>query len=97
MHQGHRAAEPAAARLRRQQIWLELLALANDLLAWTQHLALPDTPARVWEPKRLQLRLLHVAGRIVTTGRRHLLRLPRGWPWTDLLLAGHHRLAALRT
>jgi hypothetical protein len=78
------------------QIWLELVALANDLLAWTQHLALPDTPARVWEPKRLRLRLLHVAGRIVTTGRRHLLRLPRGWPWTDLLLAGHHRLTALR-
>ncbi len=79
------------------QIWLELVALANDLLAWTQNLALPDTPARVWEPKRLRLRLLHVAGRIITTGRRHLLRLPRGWPWTDLLLAGHHRLAALCT
>jgi hypothetical protein len=28
------------------QIWLELVALAADLLAWTQHLALVDTPAR---------------------------------------------------
>ncbi len=79
------------------QIWLELVALANDLLAWTQHLALTGSPARTWEPKRLRLRLrlLTIAGRIVTTGRRHLLRLPRGWPWTDPLLAGHRRLAAL--
>ncbi len=44
---------------------------------WTQHLALTGSPARTWEPKRLRLRLLNIAGRIVTTGRRHLLRLPR--------------------
>ncbi|MGH8892888.1 MAG: IS1380 family transposase [Actinomycetes bacterium] len=79
------------------QIWLELVSLAADLLAWTQHLALAGTPARTWEPKRLRLRLLNIAGRIVRTGRRHLLRLPRGWPWADPLLAGHHRLAALTT
>ena len=77
------------------QIWLELVALAADLLAWTQHLALTGTPARVWEPKRLRFRLLHVAGRIVRTGRREWLRLPRGWPWNAILLAGHDRLDAL--
>jgi hypothetical protein len=79
------------------QIWLELVALAGDLLAWTQHLALGDTPARTWEPKRLRLRLLNIAGRIVRSGRRKLLRLPRGWPWADPVLAGHHRLNALST
>jgi len=79
------------------QIWLELVSLAADLLAWTQHLALAGTPARTWEPKRLRLRLLNVAGRMVRTGRRHRLRLPGGWPWNDPLLAGHHRLAALPT
>lgn len=79
------------------QIWLELVSLAGDLLAWTQHLALADTPARTWEPKRMRLRLLNIAGRLVITGRRHLLRLPRGWPWNDPLLAGHHRLDALTT
>jgi Transposase DDE domain group 1 len=77
------------------QIWLELVALANDLLAWTQHLAFAGTPARLWEPKQLRLRLLHVAGRVVRTARRHLLRLPRGWPWTNTLLTGHNRIAAL--
>jgi hypothetical protein len=32
------------------QIWLELVALAADLLAWTQHLALADTPAEPGSP-----------------------------------------------
>jgi hypothetical protein len=78
------------------QIWLELVALAHDLLAWTQHLALADTPARTWEPKRLRLRLLNIAGRVVRSGRREHLRLPRAWPWAEDLLAGHRQLDALR-
>jgi hypothetical protein len=77
------------------QVWLELVLLASDLLAWTQTLALTGTAARRWETKRLRLRLLHVAGRLVRTGRREHLRLPRGWPWTQLLVSAHHRLAAL--
>ena len=79
------------------EIWLELVALAADLLAWTQHLALADTPARVWEPKRLRLRLLNVAARVVRTGRRRLLRLPRDWPWADIVLTGHARLHTFTT
>ena len=79
------------------QLWLEIVALAGDLLAWTQHLALTGTPARTWEPKRLRLRLLNIAGRIVTSGRQRSLRLPRGWPWNDPLLHGHARLHALLT
>ena len=38
------------------QMWCELVAMACELLAWTQMLAL-DGPARAWEPKRLRLRL----------------------------------------
>jgi hypothetical protein len=77
------------------QIWLELVGLAADLLAWTQHLALHDTDARTWEPKRLRFRLLNVAGRIVRSGRREWLRLPRAWPWIATLLTGHDQLRAL--
>jgi Transposase DDE domain group 1 len=43
------------------QIWCEIVALACDLLAWTQTLAL-DGPARRWEPKRLRLRIFTCAG-----------------------------------
>jgi hypothetical protein len=40
------------------QIWLEIVALAADLLTWTQTLAFHKAePARRWEPKRLLTRL----------------------------------------
>jgi hypothetical protein len=68
--------------------------LAADLLVWTQVLAFTGQPARRWEPKRLRLRLLAVPGRIVRSGRRRYLRLPRGWPWSDLIETGW---AALQT
>lgn len=77
------------------QIWLEIAMLAADLLTWTQALALTGTEASRWEPKRLRLRLLHVAGRLIRSGRREWLRLPRAWPWTPILLAGHAQLNAL--
>lgn len=70
------------------QIWLEIISLAADLLVWTQTLAFSDTPARRWEPKRLRLRLLAVAGRIIKSGRRCRLRLPRDWPWNHLIQTG---------
>jgi Transposase DDE domain group 1 len=76
-------------------IWLELVQLAAELLTWTQTLAWPANIARFWEPKRLRLRILHVAARLITSGRRHRLRLPRGWPWNDLLITGHTHLHAL--
>lgn len=80
----------------KNQIWTELAQLAYELLVWTQLLAWPDTaPARVWEPKTLRLRILSVAGRIVTSGRRQTLRISHRWPWKDLILLGHHHLAAL--
>jgi hypothetical protein len=77
------------------QIWLEIVALATDLLAWTQTLAFDQhEPARRWEPKRVRLRILAVAGRIIRTSRRHRLRLPRDWPWNHLIDTGW---ATLRT
>jgi hypothetical protein len=79
----------------KNQIWLELAQLAYELLTWTQLLAWPEQSARAWEPKRLRLRLLTVAGRVITTGRRRILRLSGRWPWADLLTGGHRRLAAL--
>lgn len=79
----------------RNQIWLEIVALAADLLAWTQTLAWAEhEPARRWEPKRLRLRVLAVAGRIINTGRRRRLRLPRDWPWNHLIDTGWAALHA---
>jgi hypothetical protein len=76
------------------RIWLAVAALAADLLAWTARLALPAAAA-TYEPKRLRLRILAVAGRIVRTARRRLLKIDPAWPWAALITTAHARLAAL--
>ena len=75
------------------RIWLEIVALAADLLTWTQTLTFAnDEPARRWEPKKLRYRILNVAGHIIRTGRQRRLRLPTGWPWNHLIDTGWHAL-----
>ncbi len=76
------------------RIWLAIAALAQDLLAWTARLALPAQVAS-YEPKRLRLRILAVAGRIVRTARRHILHIDPAWPWAEVITTAHARLMAL--
>ena len=76
------------------QVWCEIVALACDLLAWMQMLALTGE-ARRWEPKRLRLRLFTCAGRIVRGSRRLKLRLAASWPWTAEIITAITRLQAL--
>ena len=79
---------------RHNEVWLELVGLALDLLAWTQALCL-DGKLRSAEPKALRYRLLHVAARLTRSGRRQTLHLPRRWPWRHALIDAWARLAAL--
>ena len=51
--------------LRRNQVWLELVLTAQDLLCWAQVLLL-DGDLKVAEPKTLRYRLLHLAARVVS-------------------------------
>jgi hypothetical protein len=74
------------------QIWCAIVALAADLTAWMQTLALTGHEARRWEPKRLRLRLLSLPARHARTGRRRLLHLAATAPFTALVLQA---LAAL--
>ncbi len=77
------------------QIWCALVALACDLLAWMQILALTEHQARRWEPKRLRLRLLTIPARHARTGRRRLLHLAATAPFTALALHALNALAQL--
>ena len=81
--------------LDKNQTCLEICCLASKLIVWTQTLAFHDLPARHWEPKRLRLRLLSAAGRIITKSRRRILWLPKRWPWTDLIIGGHRLLTMI--
>ncbi|MFJ7497811.1 IS1380 family transposase [Streptomyces sp. NPDC097727] len=76
------------------QIRLEIVQIALDLLAWMPMLALTGETRR-WEPRRLRFRLLSAAAQIVTTARRRYLRFARHWPWTDVITDALARLEAL--
>jgi hypothetical protein len=76
------------------QIWCEIVALACEMLAWMQMLALPGK-ARRWEPKRLRLRIFTCAGRIARGSRRLKLRLAGSWPWAQQITTAITRLQAL--
>ncbi len=76
------------------KVWLALVLLAHDLIAWTQRLLLTGELAKA-EPKRLRYRLLHTAARLAISGRRARLRLQATWPWATDLAAAFHRLRTL--
>jgi len=76
------------------EVWLEIVALAHDLIVWTQALTLSGELAKA-EPKRLRYQLLHVAGRLAFSGRRAKLHLQSTWPWASDLLAAFQKLKRL--
>jgi hypothetical protein len=76
------------------EIWLQLVLAAQDLFAFFAALAL-DGDVAAAEPKTVRYQLLHVAGRITTSGRRPTLHIDRDWPWLDQLLAAFTRVRAI--
>ncbi|MFF7982680.1 transposase [Streptomyces sp. NPDC007901] len=76
------------------RIWLEIVSLALDLLAWMPMLALTGDTRR-WEPKKLRLRLFSAAAQLVNTGRHRWLRFTARWPWTDVITHAIDRLHTL--
>jgi hypothetical protein len=62
------------------QTWIQLAAIAADLIAWLQLLAL-DGDLVTAEPKLLRFRMLHVPARLTRGARRRRLRIPANWPW----------------
>ena len=76
------------------EVWLEIVMLAHDLIIWTQALTLDGELAKA-EPKRLRYQLLHVAGRLAFSGRRAKLHLQDTWPWVSELPAAFQKLKTL--
>lgn len=76
------------------RIWVAIAALAADLLAWCARLALPAAAAG-YEPKRMRLRILATAGRLVRTARRRVLHIDSTWPWAETITTAQARLCAI--
>ena len=77
------------------QIWCAIIALAVDLTAWMQLLALNDTDARRWEPKRLRHRLFTIPATLAHTARQMTLHLAEHHPWAELTTLAIARLDTL--
>jgi len=61
------------------QIWIEIVLLAQLLLSATQQLALHDEH-KVAEPKKIRLHLRDVAARLITSARRRILHYDKHCP-----------------
>jgi Transposase DDE domain group 1 len=71
--------------------WLQLVLIAQDLIAWSQALCF-DGALKIAEPKRLRHRVFHAAATIVHTGGQMIVRFQRTWPWVDDIVTAFTRL-----
>jgi Transposase DDE domain group 1 len=76
------------------QAWCTAAAIATDLIAWLQILALTGELAKV-EPKTLRYRVFHAAARLTRGQRRRWLRIPATWPWARHIVAAFTTIAAI--
>ncbi len=72
--------------------WLALNTIAHNLTRWATRLGLGIAPVMT---KKIRRRIYNVTGRLIRTGRRLVLRLPRRWPWTGQIIDALERLRAL--
>jgi hypothetical protein len=75
----------------RNETWLAMVMIAQDLLAWTATMCLDGALATA-EPATLRYQLLHVAARLVRRGRDLHLRIDATWPWRHQLETAFNRL-----
>jgi hypothetical protein len=73
------------------QVWVQLAAVAADLIAWLQMLALDGELAKA-EPKVLRFRMLQVPARLARGSRRRHLRIPAAWPWAATIVEAFRRI-----
>jgi hypothetical protein len=76
------------------QVWIQIAAMAADLVAWLQLIALDADLAKA-EPKTLRFRMLHVPARLTSSGRQRHLRLPIDWPWASQIAAAFAKILAI--
>ena len=74
--------------------WCALVCFTDTLIAWFQRLTLTSELATA-NPKRLRWQLWHTPARLISTARRHVVRLIDSWPGTPSLLDAYTRINAI--
>ncbi len=75
-------------------LWWHASALAYNVARWVRVLALPEA-FRTCRGKRLRLSFFNVAARVVRSGRRLVLRLPRAYAHATAFIEAVARLRRL--
>ena len=83
--------------LAQNEVWLAIVALAGDLLAWLGLLGLHQDTSRLWEPKRLRFRLFNTPAVIAHHARQVRLHVKETYEWATLVITTHQRLRSLTT
>jgi hypothetical protein len=76
------------------QAWCTAAAIATDLIAWLQILALTGELAKA-EPKTLRYRVLHAAALLTHGQRRRWPRMPTTWPWARSIVDAFTTIMAI--
>jgi hypothetical protein len=71
--------------------WMATVLMAADLVRWFQLLCL-DTNWSKARPKALRWGLFHAPGRLVRSGRDHIVRILDAWPSAEALLSAYRRI-----
>jgi hypothetical protein len=75
--------------------WLEVVLAAADLICWAKLICFADSPTLArCEIAAFRYRVLHIAARLVRSGRQTRLRLDKTWQWAAEVAAGYQRLRA---
>ena len=77
------------------RIWLLIVQLANDLLAWMGMLALNGHAACRWEPKTLRHRLFTIAATLARSACQRLLHIKDTASWAVLFTTAWDKLATM--
>jgi hypothetical protein len=77
-------------------LWWLAAALAYNVARWVRVLALPEV-FHTCRGKRLRTSFFNVAAKVVRTGRRLVLRLPRAYRHAEAFVAALGTLRALPT
>ena len=82
------------ADLTANSAWLMVVALSADLVRWFQLLCLDGGLAKA-RPKALRWSFFHAPGRLVRTGRRHIVGVLDRWPSAEDIVGAHRRIALM--
>jgi Transposase DDE domain group 1 len=74
--------------------WMAIVMLSADLVRWFQLICCDGYWATA-RPKALRWGLLHAPGRLIRSGRQHIVRILDGWPTAEVLLGAYRHIQAL--